>query len=359
MSNFKEYDVIIIGAGLTGLTLAYLLSNQDTKVLIVEARDRLGGRIYTLDENKSQIEMGATWLGSKHQSLINLLGKLHINYFPQQIGEHAIYEAISTSPPYLATLPHNPDPTLRITNGSISLINSLAGQLTNTQINLGEKVISIKKIDKHLQLTGTGNNYKAKYVISTLPPNLFINTITCAPELPNKVSELCQSTHTWMSESIKIALSYDKPFWRQEGLSGTVFSNVGPIPEMYDHSNFQDNTYALMGFLNGNYHISQKKQRKALVLNQLRKYYGNIVDSYLNYHEQVWNQESETYFPYSKPILPHQNNGDQLYQQSYLDNSLLIAGTETAKSYPGYMEGAIISAQTAYEWVNNNLEAIT
>ena len=42
-----ETDVLIIGAGLCGLTLAYLLRNEGWRVDLVEGRDRIGGRIYT------------------------------------------------------------------------------------------------------------------------------------------------------------------------------------------------------------------------------------------------------------------------------------------------------------------------
>ena len=39
-----------------------------------------------------------------------------------------------------------------------------------------------------------------------------------------------------MGESIKVGLTYATPLEREKS-SETIFSNVGPIPEMYDHSN--------------------------------------------------------------------------------------------------------------------------
>lgn len=99
-----------------------------------------------------------------------------------------------------------------------------------------------------------------------------------------------------------------------------------------------------MGFLNGTYYALSKKERRDLVLTQLKKYYGSIVDEYDGYFEVVWRNEPCTYQAYQKHIVPHQNNGHQLYQAAYMDGRLIIAGSETSTQFPGYMEGAVSSA---------------
>jgi monoamine oxidase len=48
----SPYDVIIIGAGASGLIAAYELSLTGRKVAVLEARDRLGGRIHTIANKK-------------------------------------------------------------------------------------------------------------------------------------------------------------------------------------------------------------------------------------------------------------------------------------------------------------------
>jgi len=122
-------------------------------------------------------------------------------------------------------------------------------------------------------------------------------------------------------------------------------SNVGPIPEMYDHSNVEDTHYALMGFLNGAFHTLTREARLELIKKQLKKYYGAAIDTLLSYHETVWRNEAFSFFPNEGHVLPHQNNGHPFFQKTYLDNKLHIAGTETSRHYPGYMEGAICSAK--------------
>jgi len=152
-----------------------------------------------------------------------------------------------------------------------------------------------------------------------------------------------------MGESIKVGLRYAKPFWREKNTSGTIFSNVGPVTEMYDHSNFELSTFALKGFMNSAYASATKEIRKRLILNQLRKYYGNIVDNFLSYEETVWSNEPFTFTNYETAILPHQNNGNPIFKNNYFEGKLIITGSETAVQFPGYMEGAVSSAKSAVE----------
>ena len=73
----EKNDIIIIGAGLTGLALAYFLRDKKLSIRILEARDRIGGRIHTVREKGlTPMEMGATWLGKKHVTLV--LSLIHI-----------------------------------------------------------------------------------------------------------------------------------------------------------------------------------------------------------------------------------------------------------------------------------------
>jgi len=348
-----ETDVLVIGGGLTGLTIAYLLQKENISVKIVEARNRLGGRINTIyGEKTPPIDMGATWVGKKHTALLDLLETLGIKVFDQLLGERAIFEPISTSPPQVVQLPPNTDPTFRIQGGTTSLINALEKQLQTTTVYKAQPIKYIEKKGQLLLVKSVDIQFQAKIVISTLPPNLLAKTIHFNPSLPSDLTDIMTNTHTWMGESIKVGLRYAQPFWKDQKTGGTIFSNVGPIPEMYDHSNYENTHYSLVGFMNGAYGIATKEHRLELILNQLRKYYGPKVDEYLSYEEAVWSTESFTYTPYDQPLLPHQNNGHSVFRMPYLNNQLFIAGSETAPNFPGYMEGAI---QSAY-WVSQQIK---
>ncbi|CAF1188517.1 unnamed protein product [Adineta steineri] len=62
LDNTKEYDVIIIGAGFAGLIAARELGLRGRKVLLIEAKDRIGGRTFTAQTNDHNFEIGGTWI---------------------------------------------------------------------------------------------------------------------------------------------------------------------------------------------------------------------------------------------------------------------------------------------------------
>ncbi|MCB0636094.1 MAG: FAD-dependent oxidoreductase [Lewinella sp.] len=346
MEQPSQTDIAIIGGGLTGLTLHYFLREAGLSTVIIEARDRVGGRIQTTTaQNQPPVEMGATWLGKKHTHLVALLDELGLETFPQQLGERAIYEPVSTSPHQLVTLPANEEPSYRIRGGKTALIQALAAQVPADGLHFGQVVRKITGRPDGIEVVCAERTFTAKMVVSTLPPNLLLKTIAIEPALPPELLPIMAGTHTWMGESIKFGLVYRSPFWRADRLSGTLVSNVGPIPEMYDHANFEDDRYALKGFLHGAYHSLDREERLAIILRQLRKYYGPAVDDFVDYHEKAWLHDPFTYAPYDQHVLPHQHNGHTDYHEPYLDGKLFIAGSETARDFPGYMEGAVSSAQ--------------
>jgi len=351
MEEAAAYDIVIIGGGLSGLSLGYLLRETSLKVLIIEGRSSLGGRIETYTTSDGvRIELGATWLGKKHTDLTSLLDELGLETIPQYMGQTAIYEPISTSPHMLVNLPPNDQPSYRIKGGTSTLIETLAANLT-CEVSLGELVTDLHFDDGRVDVTTSQRSIRAKKVVSTLPPYLLYSSIGVTPHLPIHLTDVMMTTHTWMSESIKVGLTFSSPFWLEEGTSGTIVSNVGPIPEMYDHSNEAKDRFALKGFLNGSYASLSQEERKEIVLAQLTKYYGDRVKGYSEYIDKTWRHEELTHVDYSSYILPHQNNGHEVYATSYFDDRLWIAGAETATAFPGYMNGAVVSANSVYKQI--------
>lgn len=108
-------DLLIIGAGLTGLTLAYYLKNLNISFKIVEARSTIGGRINTkYNTNQAPIELGATWLIDQQTAALTLLKALDLPIFKQYYGSTAIHQPNKTQAAQLVKLPENSASSYRI-----------------------------------------------------------------------------------------------------------------------------------------------------------------------------------------------------------------------------------------------------
>ena len=82
MEQSEIFDVIVIGAGYAGLTAARKLIDTGKKVLLLEARDRIGGRVYTekLDED-TYVDLGGQWLGPTQDRIYALAKEFGVETF--------------------------------------------------------------------------------------------------------------------------------------------------------------------------------------------------------------------------------------------------------------------------------------
>ncbi|MFS0141689.1 flavin monoamine oxidase family protein [Corynebacterium striatum] len=127
---------------------------------------------------------------------------------------------------------------------------------------------------------------KARYAVLAVPPNLY-NRISFVPPLPRDQQIVHQ--HISMGLVIKVHAIYDKPFWREEGLSGTGFGGGRLVQEVYDNTNYGKNFAAsaegkedqygtLVGFVSDVYaeemwHLPEE-ERKERILSAMADYLG-------------------------------------------------------------------------------------
>ena len=346
-------EILIIGAGLTGLLLAYKLKKKGVSIRVVEARDRIGGRIHTLlSNNETPIEMGATWFNAQHQELLTLLEELELPIFKQFMQGIALFESTPNTPPQQIQLPSDQQASYRIQGGTATLIHTLAEFLDPEELSIDQKITHINHLNDHYEVLTENNAYCSKLIVSTLPPRLLINTIQCTPPLPSDIVKIASKTHTWMGESIKFGVAFSKAFWREKGFSGTAFSNIGPITELYDHSNIENSSFALKGFLQNDMFRYTKEERKSKVLAQLLRLFGEDILEYITYEETVWKEELYTSIDAKEFIFPNQNNGHPIYLNGLFNNTFFIGGSETSPQFGGYMEGAVRSAMDIYNKIN-------
>ncbi len=346
-----QNPIVIIGGGLSGLLIAYQLKQRNIPFSLIEARDRPGGRIHTLlGKNNTPLEMGATWFGDKHTHLKQLLNELQIGYFVQFMEGTAFYEEYTHIPARKMLLPVG-EPSYRIEGGTIALIQRLAQELEGDEIMLGQQVQELIFEKERVKITTQTHEIQADVVISTLPPALLIHSIKMQPAIPEELAKVALQTNTWMQDAIKAALVYERPFWREKGLSGTLFSIPGPVIEYYDHSNHDNTLFALCGFIHGNLRYIPAEERKQAVVQHLKHFFGEEATNYQTYEEVVWADQAYTKHQLQEgtETYPHQHNGHPVFRSDFFNGHLMLAGTETAVSFPGYMEGAVISATHTIE----------
>jgi monoamine oxidase len=92
-----EADVIIVGAGLSGMIAARKVLDAGLKPLILEADERVGGRILTQDVIPGiPVELGAQWIGDTHERMFRLAAELGVETYPQYDQGETSYELVGS-----------------------------------------------------------------------------------------------------------------------------------------------------------------------------------------------------------------------------------------------------------------------
>ena len=353
--------VIIVGAGLSGLRAASLLTKQGIECRVLEARNRIGGRaLSTSVPNRSDLgsfDLGPTWFWPKHESHIaNLVKELDLETFEQYSTGDILIERFQIKPPERCELKEDSDEKwVRLTGGVQSLIDAIAETLPSEIVELET---SVKKIHQNEvgEITviaeladGKTQEIPADAVILALPPRLVACHIEFSPALPPHLSSDIKNKPTWMADQAKAVAVYERPFWREIGLSGFVLSSVGPLQEIYDASPI-DGSGALFGFFGMPAEVRNEMGEEKilkLVNNQLVKLFGDEAKNPKAIFYKDWSNDSKTAVEedYS-PFRNYQNYGQPLVEGSW-QNKIIFASTETDSQSSGHLEGALQSAEQA------------
>lgn len=89
-----DADVCVVGAGYAGLTAARRLSQNGKSVVVLEARDRIGGRIWTHHlSDGSPVDRGGAWLAPKHEAIFELAREVGVSTYKTWVkGAHLLVD---------------------------------------------------------------------------------------------------------------------------------------------------------------------------------------------------------------------------------------------------------------------------
>lgn len=440
--------MVVVGAGLAGARTARLLHDEGLRVLVLEARDEVGGRTLTRPLGASTFDLGGQWIGPAQKRVTRLVRELGLATFPTFTEGTKVFldgarrrtyrgDIPSLSIPQLLrmqlalmglerqrrrvsivdpmTAPdaerldgqtletvrarYRLDPATRgamdaairtifgaeaadlsalfflayldAGGGFMSLAGTRGGAqeervvggtqnlsrrlLDGLDVHVGEPVLQVRQDTHGVTVQSRTLRVRADRAVLAVPPTQR-RTIAFDPPLPAARADL--DRRAFMGSTVKVLALYDRPFWREAGLSGELVSGGGPLSVTFDNTSFSGEQPALVGFVVGR-HARELTQRplgaqRTAVVETLAQAFGPPArrPSELVLHD--WAAEP---FVGGCPVA--------LFGPGALTSSsralrapegrLHFAGTETAREHVGYLEGALESAERVLAEVRNAL----
>jgi putrescine oxidase len=384
-------DVVIVGAGAAGLTAANELRKAGLSVAVLEARDRVGGRLHTDVIDGAMLEVGGQWVSPDQEALIETLDDLGLETYsryregdsvyidadgkltrftgeifpvpeatekvmvelidrldrmvaeidPDRPWEHPDAEeldrtsfeawlaaqtddveardnialfiagAMLTKPPHAfstlqallmaasaGSFSHLVDADFILDKrvvGGLQQVPLLLAERLGGDVFLDQPVRRIEWTDGGVTVESDRMTVRARFVILALAPVLYPR-ISFSPPLPRLQHQMHQ--HISMGFVIKVHAVYDRPFWREQGLSGTAFSPYELSHEAYDNTNHGDERGTLVGFVSDRHADDvfrlSAEERKERILESLSHYYGPEAKNPVVYYESDWGTEEWT-----------------------------------------------------------------
>jgi monoamine oxidase len=289
------------------------------------------GRAVRSREGRALLDIAMTtiWAAAPHQ--VNLLQAL------AYIRGAGNFAALATS-----------EVALRVVGGSARLAYGLAAEL-------GERVVCASPVTTvvdrgaavEVEVEGGGTRVRARRAIIAVPPALAAG-IRFDPELPPVREQALRSLP--MGAVTKVAAVYDRPFWRDRGLSGQAFTAQGPVTATFDNSPPDGSPGVLLGFVPGDRARTLAKrgeaERRDAVLATFTRLFGPQASRPRAYLEKDWLADPWTLGCYFGLATPGAMTGVLRTLREPIGR-IHWAGAETALENYGGMDGALSSGERA------------
>ena len=344
-----QTDLLIVGAGISGLTAAWQLQNAGQNVCLIEARDRVGGRILTRRE--ATCDMGPSWYWPGQPLIASLLDKFEIPSFAQHATGKVLWQdAAGHVQEYPLASPMAG--ARRIQGGVGALTQRIAAGISAQNLRLRHVLqglqIQAGGVRALVQAPDGEREILAKQVALAIPPRL-AGALPFTPQLLDGAQQLLAATPTWMAGHAKFFALYEKPFWRDSGLCGTAMSQRGPLAEIHDASPATGDGFSLFGFIG----IDAKTRAQLgevelirMATEQLAAIYGEQAHAYTNVFLQDWSTEPFTAGPRDQERQTHHPRyGLNPDLGAAWASRLKFIASESSFTNGGLIEGALEAAQ--------------
>jgi len=349
-------DIAIIGGGLSGLSLAQRLQPTRRKLVVFEARERLGGRILSLPGDQPfRYDLGPSWIWPDLQPrLARFIAEHALEIFPQWCEGISFYQSDRSQPPQAYVDQGTYAAARRFQGGSYRLIEAIRQALPASILKPAHQLKEVIDQQDHVELVfdhhATQIRVQTRQVVLTVPPRLLASSVTFQPALDARLLDLMIATPTWMAGHAKALIRYRQPFWREAGMTGSALAvyQGAAMAEIFDASSSDGGHAALSGFLA--LPVALRRQYRtdleALILEQLVRLFGKDAAQPEEILIRDWCDEPYTATPEDEQLpAGHPQYGHPWLQLDHWNDKLYFAGTETATDYGGYLEGALESAE--------------
>jgi monoamine oxidase len=359
--------VAIIGGGLAGLCAARLLHAAAVPFVLLEARDTLGGRILTVDATGAPaadgFDLGPSWFWPEMQPAIGaLVAELGLAAFSQASEGDVLFERMSREGAQRYQAVAQAPRSFRLVGGSAALVRAIARELPAERLQCGARVTALSLRDAGVAVTvertsvdgdSSGDSpvetLTVARVIVAMPPRLLESTVHFAPALDTATARRWRETPTWMAPHAKFFALYDRPFWREAGLSGTAQSMVGPMPEIHDATTASGEA-ALFGFVGVGADERARMGAEALgraCVAQLVRLFGAEAGRPRATLLKDWAAEGLTATAADRVPGGHPVADGAPWVTGAWRERLTLGGSEVSPTEPGYLAGAVEAARGA------------